>query len=65
VPVGPGSNLFSIVSETRFLIGLTDLSTFGTAAQASLTAVPEPGSMVLLGTGLLGIATVLRRRLAK
>ena len=65
VAVGPGSNLFSIVSETRFLIGLTDLSTFGTAAQASLTAVPEPGSMVLLGTGLLGIATVLRRRLAK
>ena len=26
-------------------------------------AVPEPGSMMLLGTGVLGLAGVLRRKL--
>jgi len=65
IPVFPASSLYSIVSQTRFLIGLTDLSTFGTAAQASLTGVPEPGTMMLFGTGLVGVATILRRRIAK
>ncbi len=39
--------------------------TFSSSFNADLTAVPEPGSMLLLGTSLLGVTAVLRRRMKK
>jgi len=65
VQVGPGSTTFSIISLTRLWINPFNTSLHVTGAQASLTAVPEPGSMVLLGSGLLGMAAMLRRRFAR
>ena len=45
-------------SGTADSIGL--VTTFGTG---QTTATPEPGSLVLLGSGLIGIAGVIRRKL--
>jgi hypothetical protein len=42
-----------------FFNGLTTIS----SGDTTFTAVPEPGSLCLMGTGLIGMATIVRRKL--
>ncbi len=72
----PTSSTFSFSSITAFPVGtvfyafLVDTSGANsgfvsdtTAPSSSIVIVPEPGTMALLGTGLLSVAALLRRRL--
>jgi PEP-CTERM motif len=58
-PAGPGQ--YSLTIDDTFKAGGSNatFSTFG-----NIAATPEPGSMLLFGTGLLVAVGVLRRRLA-
>ena len=62
-----GSNGFGAITQitvntgTGFFNGSVGLSSGDT--NLTLTAVPEPGTLGLLGTGLIGIAGLMRRKL--
>jgi hypothetical protein len=45
-----------------FINSLTPGSTYVTASGHSYSSTPEPGTLMLFGSGLLGLGTVLRRR---
>lgn len=65
VVVAPGAVPFSLTTRTRFNIAIGDGLLYGTNGQAIVTAVPEPMSLMLLGSGLLGLGATARRRVKK
>jgi PEP-CTERM motif len=63
-PINSGSEELSAFNEDGEQIGTLDGGTVVVTA-GTCSATPEPSSLFLLGSGLLGLAPVIRRRFAR